>query len=178
MTSRHRASTYSRPDPSYVVRPGLSSYSPQSYHRHSASAPAAVYTTHNTSSSRTTPRYHSDSYSYSRPSTSSSTPRTSQKGLSYTSTKDLGGWLGGAALTAGAAYLLRGGASRERESKDRGRDRDRERESRDRGRSSRRHHDDDYHYSSREKSRHRGKSEGRRRDEGRSERRSSHYYYR
>ena len=171
--SRHQPATYSRP--ANVVRPGLSSYSPRPQHRHTASAPAAVYTSHSTSS-RSTPRYHADSYSHSRPSTSSSTPRTPQKGLSYTSTKDLGGWLGGAALTAGAAYLLRGGSNRDRDSRERGRDSHRERDSSHRGRSTRRYHDDDYHYSSRDKSRHRGKSEGRKREEVRMERRSSYYY--
>jgi hypothetical protein len=77
-------------DPPRIVTPGLSTY---------ASPPPL---------SRRNTTYHHPSPT--TPRTKASTPRSSNdRGLSYTSTRDLGGWLGGAALTAGAAYLLRGG---------------------------------------------------------------------
>lgn len=167
MSSRPRSSTYyADRDRDRIVTPGLSSYRPSTRY---ADVPRYMPTATTTSprSSRTSPRYHDDTYTSSRSKpdyTTSSRPSTSDKGLSYTSTRDLGGWLGGAALTAGAAYLLRGGGSG---SRDRGRSRERE------SRSSRRYHDDDRdYYSYREKSRRRGKSEGRG-----ERRRSSRYYY-
>lgn len=102
--------TYPHRQYSPILTPGLSSRHHQHQYTH-PTTPRYTYTTpattpqrHSTPQRYTTTTQSSRSYSYP------TTPReTREKGLSYTSTRDLGGWLGGAALTAGAAYLLRGG---------------------------------------------------------------------
>ncbi|KPI45333.1 uncharacterized protein AB675_2587 [Cyphellophora attinorum] len=192
--SRHRApshpTAYRNSHP--IVVPGLSRYSSPANSPTAANHPAYrnKYNYSTTTSGSARPR-HSNTYYQDSGYKSSSYPSASkkpEKGLSYTSTRDISGWLGGAALTAGAAYLLRGsnGAvyggsrdakrSRDRDAKyyyedkydSRGRDRDR-----DRGR----YHDDVGRSRGRAKSERRpdgGRDRERSRDRGRG---GGRYYY-